>query len=508
MINDTISSMQTYFTTANLANLGIALLVLLIGWVVAVVAAAVVRWLLGKVRFNERMAKLNVTEPVPDDQAPPPDVEKWVGRVVFWLIMLLVLAQFFITLGLTQVGASLAGLSDLFSRYIGRLITAGMVLLLAWIVALLVRFAVLKIAQLTNFDERLKERGGLEEDQPLAASSSLATAAFWLTLLFFLPGVLSALGLDALVAPLQDMVGEVLGAVPNMLEAALILLVGWLLARVVRQIAFNLMHAAGVDQLGARVGFDAGVSSRSLSSLIATVIYALVLIPTAIAALDALDIQAISGPATAMLAAVLLWIPKVFAAGFILVIFYFVGKFVAGIVTSLLRGIGFDTWPVKLGLSEGMLEGARSPSDVAGLLVLVATMLFGGATAAEQLGFQVLQDAFQAAIVFGGQLLIAGIVLVIGLYLANLARTTILSAGGANAVLWARIASLAVVIFAAALALVQVGIGADIVRLAFGLILGAMALSAALAFGLGGREAAARQLDDWLGEFHRRGRDS
>jgi hypothetical protein len=383
-----------------------------------------------------------------------------VGRIVFWLLMLLVLAQFFVTLGLAQVGASLVGLSDMFSIYVANLITAGLVLLLAWLVALVVRFAVLKVAQLTDFDERVKRQGGLEEDQPMAVSGSLATAAFWLTLLFFLPGVLGALGLESLVKPVQDMVGEVLSRVPDIFAAAVILLVGWLLARIVRQIAVNLMRAAGVDQLGARVGFDAATGNRSLSALIATLIYALILIPAAIAALDALEITAISDPATQMLQAVLLWIPRLFAAGIILVVFYFVGKFVAGIVSSILRGIGFDTWPVKLGLSQGTPEGARSPSDAVGLLTLVAIVLFGGATASEQLGFQVVEDAFQTAINFGAQILLAGVVLIIGLYLANLVRSMIHSTGGANAVLWSRLASWAVMIFAAALALSQAGIGA------------------------------------------------
>jgi uncharacterized membrane protein len=49
------------------------------------------------------------------------------------------------------------------------------------------------------------------------------------------------------------------------------------------------------------------------------------------------------------------------------------------------------------------------------------------------------------------------------------------------------------------MALQQMGLADEIISLAFGLLFGAIAVAAAIAFGLGGRDIAARQLDEWHG---------
>jgi hypothetical protein len=99
---------------------------------------------------------------------------------------------------------------------------------------------------------------------------------------------------------------------------------------------------------------------------------------------------------------------------------------------------------------------------------------------------------------FGGQVLLAAIVLGIGLYLANLARNVIISASGENSAFTANLARIAILVFAAALALQQLGIASEIVNLAFGILLGTIGVAAALAFGLGSREIAGKQTEEWL----------
>jgi hypothetical protein len=86
----------------------------------------------------------------------------------------------------------------------------------------------------------------------------------------------------------------------------------------------------------------------------------------------------------------------------------------------------------------------------------------------------------------------------LGLYLAGLADRVIRSAGGAQANLLASVARVAIIIFVGALALRQTGIAEDIVNLAFGLVIGAIAVAAALAFGLGSKEIAAGEVERWL----------
>ena len=86
------------------------------------------------------------------------------------------------------------------------------------------------------------------------------------------------------------------------------------------------------------------------------------------------------------------------------------------------------------------------------------------------------------------------IILVVGIYLANLASKLILSTGLQQRQILALLARVAIIVFAAAMALDQIGVANDIVNMAFGLILAGAALAAALAFGLGGQDVAKYQL--------------
>ena len=95
---------------------------------------------------------------------------------------------------------------------------------------------------------------------------------------------------------------------------------------------------------------------------------------------------------------------------------------------------------------------------------------------------------------FAGQVILALIIFGIGLYLANLAHSFIKSAGGAQSQMTATIARMAILVLAGAMGLRQMGIADDIVNLAFGILLGALGVAAALAFGLGSREIAGQEV--------------
>jgi hypothetical protein len=99
--------------------------------------------------------------------------------------------------------------------------------------------------------------------------------------------------------------------------------------------------------------------------------------------------------------------------------------------------------------------------------------------------------------VFASQILLGLIIFGLGVYLANWANQAIVSGGMVNAKLLATAARIAILVLSAAMALREMGIANDIINLAFGLLLGAVAVAVALAFGLGGREAAGQQLAQW-----------
>ena len=249
---------------------------------------------------------------------------------------------------------------------------------------------------------------------------------------------------------------------------------------------------------GDRVGLSRVLGGQTVSGVLGTVVYILVLLPVLISALNALQIAAVTGPANNMLNTILAAIPNIFAAAVVLLISYVVGRLAAGLVANLLAGIGFNNLPARLGMIRARpTVGQRTPAELVGALALIAIMLFASVEAARHFGFGALADLLAQFILLGGQIVLGLIVFGVGLYLAGLAANMI-EASGATTRLLAWAARVAILVLSGAMALRQMGIANEIVNLGFALVLGAIAVAVALAFGLGGRETAGRELEEWV----------
>ena len=119
-------------------------------------------------------------------------------------------------------------------------------------------------------------------------------------------------------------------------------------------------------------------------------------------------------------------------------------------------------------------------------------ILFGILGGLEVMGFDYPAELIRGFIPFAANLLLAAAVFLIGVYLANLAS------GMTENTLLRWTVRLSILFLTGAMALHATGIGSPIIQTAFALLLGAVAVAAAIAFGLGGRELAAKKLDDWL----------
>jgi Mechanosensitive ion channel, conserved TM helix len=467
-----------------------ALAILVLGWLVARIVAAIVRSALRRTNLDNRLAQWLMGEAVA--------VEDGVARGVFYLIMVFVLVAFFQTLGLTLPTEPLNRLLNQIFAFAPQLIGAGLILLVAWIVASLLRVVVSRVLGAAKIDERLAREAGVEGEKSAALTKTLADTVYWLVLLFFLPALLNALSLQGLLAPVQGMVDKVLDFLPNIFTAGLILAIGWLVARVVQRVVSNLLAAMGADQFSERVGLSRVFGQQRLSSVVGLILYVLILIPVLIGALQSLALEAITRPASNMLNSILSALPAIFAALLIVGIAYAIGRVVAEMVINLLTALGFNAVLANLGLGRELSPGERTPAEVAGYLVLVGVLLFAAIEAARELGFNLLADLIARFTVFTGQVVLGLIIFGIGLFLANLAASTVRASGANQAGLLALATRVSIIVLAGAMALRQMGLADDIINLAFGLLLGSIAVAVALAFGLGAREIAARELGEWV----------
>jgi hypothetical protein len=340
---------------------------------------------------------------------------------------------------------------------------------------------------------RLPERFG----DASALTKPLSEIGFAVTWFLFLPGILGLLGITGLLEPLQTMANKTLGFLPNLLGAGLIFYVGMTIAKVLRQITTSLLVTAGADKLAARLGIGSALGTQKLSGMGGTLVYAFVLLPILVAALGALKLDAITAPATAMLGKILNGFPNLLAASVTVGISFVIGRMIAGVIANVLSGIGFDSLPEKLGFNPQQ-DGARKPSEIAGTLALVALLTFAITEASQLLGFTMLAGLVEKLTLTGGQVLSGVIVMAIGMYLANFVSGLVRASGVTSADRLAVAARVVVLGFVGTMAIKQMGIAGDIVNLAFGLLLGAVAVAAAIAFGLGGRDAAGRLVDGYL----------
>ncbi len=478
------NSLQTTLGTHIPSILG-AIGILVVGWIIAVGARAGTRRLLSLLSVNRRIKEST-------DQSL--DVESGIAIGVFWVVLLVTFLGMFNALHLDLISNPFQVLVTQIFGYLPRLLAGTLLILIAWVLATLLRALAARVLARTNWDDKLAQEAGME---PM--SKNVGNVLFWLVILMFIPAILGAYDLQGLLSPVQVMINKVLDMLPNLFAAFVIGFVGWLVAKVMRGLVTNLLAAAGADKAGHSAGLDTSVQ---LSRVAGTLVFIFIFIPTLIAALDALRIEAVSRPATEMLARILNAVPHIVAAGLILVVTWYVAKFASALVSRLLSGMGFDSLPGKLGLEQAF-SGQFQLSSLVGAVILFFAMLFATVEAANQLQFSQVRDVVTTFITFGGEVLLGALILLVGFWLANIAHAAIMRTGTDNAKGLAGLARVAILGLVIAMGLRAMGIADDIVNLAFALTFGAVAVAVALSFGIGGRDAAGRQMEYWLSKLRK-----
>jgi hypothetical protein len=269
---------------------------------------------------------------------------------------------------------------------------------------------------------------------------------------------------------------------------------------VARRLVTEVGGSSGLDTLAGKLGIAKVLNDQKLSGLLGLLVYIGILIPVLTSALDALQLSETAAAATG-LAALQGKIPAIISALIILVVTLAIAKVVSGLITDVLSAVGFDTVVTKLGLqSEGAVGGGKL-SAVAGTVTFGAVVLYGSVMALGALGVTATANLFSDFLGLGGQVLVAGIIIAIGLYLANIATTVIRGSGASSAGGLASLTKIVIVLCAVIMGLNEIDAVSGLLenKHASTLALGALAVAAAIAFGIGGRDFASRKLQSWTG---------
>ena len=332
-------------------------------------------------------------------------------------------------------------------------------------------------------------------------------------LIIWLVGIMAALNflqIGQILQPINRLTIEIFDFLPRLLGAGIIFFVGLIVARIVRRLVETVLIATNVDGLMAKIGVGStdgtirtspdavppgaapGATRASLARAAGILVYALIIIPVAIAALQVLGIEAISGPAIDMLNQILLAIPRVLAAALWIGIAFIAARFLKTIIEAILPPTGFDD-ALK---STGVLPANAQPSRIVANIAMIAIILGASIEALRQVGGDDIAIFLAQVTALGGKVIFGSLIIVVGIFLSNIIAKLV-GAGTGEGGYGQTIVRYAIIALFTAIGLTFMGLADQIVMMAFGLILGSAAVATALAFGIGGRDAAARVLDRW-----------
>jgi len=371
----------------------------------------------------------------------------------------------------------LENFADQVSNFLPDLLGAILVLLVGWLIAKGIKALVVRLLRKTKWDERVFGRTDVADTNVF-----LGNIFYYLVMIIVILIVLEILGIDQVLTPLENMVDEFLSYVPNIIGAILIGFIGYILAKFVS----NLVSIGGsfLDRMVDKTGFK---DTNKLIDILKKVVFIIIFIPFLIQAFNALELEAISEPANDILYGFTSMIGEIIIAAIILFVFIWGGKFLADFLEDLFKSLGLDTLAEKIQI-QNMIGANQSLSKIVANLIYFFLVFFGIITAVEILGLDRLTEILNQILEVTGQIIFGLIILAIGNYISVMIYNTMTKSNSNKFIASiVRYASLALFI---AIALRTMGIANEIVELAFGLILGALAVAFALSYGLGGREAA------------------
>ena len=220
-------------------------------------------------------------------------------------------------------------------------------------------------------------------------------------------------------------------------------------------------------------------------------------------------VATVSGAWNAFATKVGAFLPDLFAALFILIFGWILCSIGQRLVVRLLRVCQVDRLADRSGIGKALEVGGirQGATEILGLLIFWFFFLFVIGFTLETLGLTGATETLNTIYLYMPKVVAAIVVLILGLYLASflesVTRTSCANTGLRQAETIGRVVYYATVAFIVAAIFQILEIAAEIVMWAFILVFGAVCLALAIAFGLGGRDVAARFLTKWLEEEHR-----
>jgi len=184
------------------------------------------------------------------------------------------------------------------------------------------------------------------------------------------------------------------------------------------------------------------------------------------------------------------YIPQLIGAIVILIVGYVIARILQAVTNRGLGAIGFDRWMERGGIKQffDRAETRETPTSILGKLVFWFVFIIAIVMATDALGIRQVSAVLAQLIAYIPNIVAAVLILILASLLANFVAGLVRGATGVD--ILATASRVIIVVYAIFAALTQLGIAVQLTAPTFLIILGAVALAVAIAFGFGSRDVA------------------
>ncbi len=360
-------------------------------------------------------------------------------------------------------------------------------LLVAFLAGGIASWVVRKLLKLLKLDKKL-DKWGVNEGALGTSMKFVGKLVFLIVFLLFLPNALEAIGITSVTGPINGFVSTFINYLPNIVAAIILVYVGVLVAQILGQIVSVLLKKTKLDNLVKR-NEDEEKKPVLISDVLVKILMGIIILVAVVAALCVLDIEAISAPAIGIVNSIFGAIPSIILAGVVVTVGVFVATLACGLLYNVLVATNFDNIVRKV-----IPQLKVSATKIVVNTVKTIIIIFVAAQGIEALNLSVLTMIVTAIVSYLPLVVKAAVILLVAFIGANFLEALIVKAN-AKAANLAKIVKVAIFVLAGFMILSQLEIASTIVNTAFIVTISAVAVSFALAFGLGGKDFAKKTLD-------------
>ena len=216
-----------------------------------------------------------------------------------------------------------------------------------------------------------------------------------------------------------------------------------------------------------------------------------------------MDFDDVVEPLQQVLAQIVAFLPRLALALVIVIVGWLLAKTARFAIVKALRAINFNVLTQRAGLDAFLEQGGiqRDTTDVFGLLVYWLVVFAALLAAFNTLGLNYITELMRQVVTFVPRVMVALVILAFGAYFARFVGGAVMAycrnVRIQDGDLLGRLAQYAILAFVVLIALEQMQIAGEVIRLSFLILLSGIVLALALAFGIGGKAWAAELLDRW-----------